>query len=167
MRQHILNSVLETTSRSPSPTHEPTHVEEQATLRKETISAFHTAVSDGFRSENSEEEEEEEGFLVPREKTKDEVEKEMEEYKEFLQREVGEDIGELVTVGDEIESDSRKQDGSDEKGNHTGKVKERKGEKRKEKKKEKKSKSGKSKEEEDHEFLMKSVLSSHLFSFLH
>jgi protein KRI1 len=57
-------------------------------LRNETISAFHTAVLDG----------DEEDLLVPREKTKDEMEREEEDYKEWLQREVGEDLRELVTV---------------------------------------------------------------------
>ena len=98
MRQHMLNSQLNPTSRSPSPDPDqlPTHVEEQIKLRKETISAFHTAVGGGGADE--EDGDEDDGFLVPREKTKDELEQEEEEYREFLAREVGEDIGGLVTV---------------------------------------------------------------------
>ncbi|KLO11074.1 Krr1-domain-containing protein [Schizopora paradoxa] len=94
MRQHILNSTLNPNSRSPSPVPAlPTHVEEQAALRKETISAFHTAVSGP-----EDEEDDEDDLLIPREKTKDEIEHEEEEYREFLAREVGEDISKLVTV---------------------------------------------------------------------
>lgn len=46
-----------------------------------------------------------EDFLVPREKTKDEIEQEEEEYRVFLQREVGPnvDIKELITVDDHVE----------------------------------------------------------------
>lgn len=106
MRQHVLKSQLEATSRSPSPTlQEPTHVEEQAALRKETITAFHTAVASekdaSVNGGNGDDDGDDvDDFLIPREKTKDEMEQEQEEYREFLAREVGEDIGELVTVED-------------------------------------------------------------------
>ena len=55
MRQHILQSQLNNTSRSPSPDPEPTHVQEQAALRKETISAFHEAVKTKSDGEDGEE----------------------------------------------------------------------------------------------------------------
>lgn len=81
--------MLESSSRSPSPDHAlPTHVENQEAIRTETISAFQHAV----------EEHDEEDFLVLREKTKDELEREEEEYREFLKREVGENINGLITV---------------------------------------------------------------------
>jgi len=137
MKSHILNSILETTSRSPSPEREPpslTHYQEQAALRSETISAFHHAVT----------EDDEDDLLVAREKAKDELEKEEEEYAEFLRREVGQDLGSLVEVEkveggeDEVEEESVEEDQP--------------------KKKEKKKAKGKAKQEEDHEFLMKYVL---------
>ncbi|THG93774.1 hypothetical protein EW026_g7557, partial [Hermanssonia centrifuga] len=89
-RQHALASALNPTSRSPSP--EPlTHIEEQKALRNETITAFHTAVDI---------EDDEDDLLVPREKTKDELERQDEEYRDFLQREVGEDLSTLITIED-------------------------------------------------------------------
>ncbi|EJD08084.1 uncharacterized protein FOMMEDRAFT_116527 [Fomitiporia mediterranea MF3/22] len=146
LRQHILNSNLKTTSRSPSPVPDgPTHAEEQATLRKETITVFHTAVPDDVASED------EDDILIPREKTKDEIEQEQEEYRSFLAREVGEDIGGLVTVEstgpaledgeEEKERDSKQEENSEKK-----------------KKKKRKGKDKKSKEEADHEFLMNYIL---------
>ncbi|CCM05885.1 uncharacterized protein FIBRA_08122 [Fibroporia radiculosa] len=87
MRQHALASALNPESRSPSP--EPlTHVEEQAALRRETIAAFHTAIA----------EDDDDTLLVPRERTKDELEREEEEYRAFLEREVGEELKEIVTL---------------------------------------------------------------------
>ncbi|TFK50846.1 hypothetical protein OE88DRAFT_1712769 [Heliocybe sulcata] len=128
IRKQALDSVLNPTSRSPS-LDPPTHVQEQKALRDETISAFHQGLK---------EEDDEDDLLVPREKTKDEIEEEEEEYREFLQREVG-DIRQLVT----IESEDRVVDGADE---------DEKEHKKKKNKKNKKSKQGK--EEEDQEFLM-------------
>ena len=120
-------------SRSPSP--EPlTHVKEQEALRDETIAAFHGAVSG--------DDDDEEDLLVPREKTKDDLEKDEEEYQEFLKREVGEDIGHLITIEDD--SPVKVQEEDEEEG-------------RKEKKSKKKSKGKGKKEEADHEFLMKCV----------
>jgi protein KRI1 len=136
MKDMVLDSLINThpTSRSPSP--EPlTHHQEQAALRKETISAFHTAVSD----------DEEDDILVPREKTKDELQREEEEYAEFLRREVGEDLGQLVDV-----EPSAVLEGVQEP------------EKESKKRKSKEGKSNKSKEEQDHEFLMKYALSPSL-----
>lgn len=52
----------------------------------------------------SSEDEDDDDFLVPREKTKDEIVREEEEYREFLQREIGPnvDIRELITVEDDV-----------------------------------------------------------------
>lgn len=143
LRQQAIDSVLNPRgSRSPSP--QPlTHVEEQRALRSETISAFHHAAA-------AREDEDEDELLVPREKTKDELEREEEEYRAFLEREVGQDLKTLVT----IEGDSVKVGDGD--GIEEGKKK-KKG--KKERIKEKEASQGqaprKSKEEEDHEFLMK------------
>lgn len=149
MRQHALQSVLNPTSRSPSP--EPlTHVKEQEALRSETIAAFHTAIS-------VDADEEEDDLLVPREKTKDEVEREEEEYREFLKREVGENLDELIRVEKDEPGgvlDVKEEEHEEEEG---------KGKKKKRKSKEKDGK-GKKKEEEDHEFLMKCVLKPRIHS---
>ena len=143
MRQHILESNLRARSRSRSPgPQEPTHAQEQAALRKETISAFHTAVGNG--SDN----EEEDGLLIPREKTKDEIEQEQEEYRKYLEQEVGEDIGGLVEFEAgpvSLSADERNDAGSSGEREHAPDAK----------KKRKKKKGGKTKEEKDHEFLMK------------
>ncbi|KAH9915495.1 KRI1-like family C-terminal-domain-containing protein [Fomitopsis serialis] len=141
MRQHALASALSPSSRSPSP--EPlTHVAEQAALRKETISAFHGAVS-GAKVED-----EEDDFLVPREKTKDEVEREEEEYRDFLQREVGDDLREIVTLDAGAATNGAE-----------GEVKVEEGkEKKKKKKKKEDAKGHKNKDEEDQEFLMNYIL---------
>ena len=136
IRQHALASALQdaTGSRSPSP--EPlTHVQEQSKLREETIAAFHTAVD---------EDGDEDDLLVLREKTKDELEKEEEEYRAYLQREVGEDLSGLITV--ETEGTELGADAADA----------QEGSPKKKRKKEKKEKPGKSKQDEDQEFLMKS-----------
>lgn len=99
IKQHALNSVLNpATSRSPSPA--PfTYAREQEELKKETVAVFKNAVA------ASDDEDDEDDFLVPREKTKDEIVREEEEYREFLQREIGPnvDIRELITVEDDTE----------------------------------------------------------------
>lgn len=136
-------------SRSPSP--EPlTHVQEQQALRKETISAFHTAVDGSGDADNDD-------LLVLREKTKDEQEREEEEYRAYLEREVGD----LKDIIGEADTGVQVEEGQEEEGE-------------KEKKKKKKKKKGgddkqeedstpttkktrKSKEEEDQEFLLKYV----------
>ena len=77
-------------SKTPPPEdeqHPLTHVEEQEILRRETIAAFHGAVDSQV----------EDDFLIPREKTQDEREREEEEYRVFLEREVG-DLREVVSV---------------------------------------------------------------------
>lgn len=135
IKQQNLQAALNPDSRSPSP--EPiTHVKEQAALRDETIAAFHTAVEDA---------ESDDDLLVPREKTKDELDREEEEYQEYLQREVGTDLKELIT----IEEGASAFIADDAEENKTTK-------KRKDKKGKKKD-SGKSKTETDQEFLMKCV----------
>ena len=145
MRQHALKSALEAASRSPSP--DPavlTHAAEQEALRKETISAFHTAVPEAPANESNSEDDD---FLVPRELTKDELEKQQEEYRAFLTREVGKDITDLITVEDGL--GALVDDGEEgEKGGRASSVG----------KKGKKKKKGKEKEkikESDQEFLMK------------
>lgn len=86
--------MLNTSSRSPSP--QPlTYEQEQQVLRAEVISAFHDAVK-----------EDDDDLLTSREKGKDEIEKEEEDYREFLAREVGEDIRALVDL--ETNSKDRK-----------------------------------------------------------
>ncbi|KZT64882.1 Krr1-domain-containing protein [Daedalea quercina L-15889] len=142
MRQHALASALYPSSRSPSP-ELLTHAAEQAALRKETISAFHGAVSGPQGSADDDNDD----FLVPREKTKDEIEREEEEYRQFLEREVGDDLREIVTLdtggagGGEVSGEEAKEEG-----------KEKKKTKKKEDAKAKKSK------EEDQEFLMNYIL---------
>lgn len=74
-------------SRSPSPEPELTHVQEQQRLRDETIAAFQANSDD-----------EDDDLLVPRGKTKDEAEREEDEYRAFLEREVGKDLESLITV---------------------------------------------------------------------
>lgn len=136
IRQAALEAQL-APSRSPSPG-PLTHVQEEAALRKETISAFHSAGSrDG---------DDEDDLLIPREKTKDEQEQEEEEYRVFLEREVG-DLHEVIGVPNDVlaigvESEDR----------GAGEVDERK-----RKKKIKERGSPKSKEGEDQAFLMEYV----------
>ncbi|KAG8815533.1 hypothetical protein FRC17_000675, partial [Serendipita sp. 399] len=99
IKQHALNSILNPSdSRTPSPA-PLTYAKEQELLKKETVRVFKDAVASG--AEDSDDVD----FLVPREKTKDEIEQEQEEYREFLQRELGPnvDIRELITVEDDIE----------------------------------------------------------------
>ncbi|KZT04845.1 Krr1-domain-containing protein [Laetiporus sulphureus 93-53] len=135
MRQHAIASALKPESRSSSP--EPlTHVQEQAALRQETIAAFHTAVA----------EDDDDGFLIPRDKTKDDIEREEEEYRAFLEREVGEDLKEIVTVEmTEVEVTNEEEGEKAEK-------------KKKKKKRKEEGKVQKSKREEDREFLMNYIL---------
>lgn len=80
-------------------------------------------------------------LLIPREKTKDEIEQEEEEYRQFLQREVGTDIGGLLTIDEGIERIHDENEGD-------AKVKV-------ESKRTKRTKGKKEKEQSDHEFLMK------------
>lgn len=92
MRQAALEAQLQHDSQSPEP--EPlTHAEEQRRLRDETIAAFHQDDHDNSDGDD---------LFVPREKTKDEQEKEEEEYRSFLQREVGGDLKALVAVEESL-----------------------------------------------------------------
>ncbi|KAL1719819.1 KRI1-like family C-terminal-domain-containing protein [Schizophyllum commune] len=143
MRQVALENALDRGSRTPSP--EPvTHVEEQRALRDETIAAFHTAVDSA---------DDEDDLLIPREKTKDELEREEEEYRTFLEREVGEDLSHLVSVESAAGTSAAVKADAEEEESPKKK-------KKKEKKKAEKvqDKGRKSKEEEDHEFLMNYIL---------
>jgi len=137
-------------SRSQSPENDfprpLTHVEEQEELRKETIAAFHNAIPEG----------EGDDFLVLREKTKDELEMEEEDYRAFLEREVG-NLRELV----ELDGDA--QDRLYETAVGVEAVSGGKSEEKSEHKKKKKKRGGddsgalrkKTKAEEDQDFLMK------------
>ncbi|KAJ7270108.1 hypothetical protein B0H12DRAFT_1216172 [Mycena haematopus] len=132
---NLQNALL---SRSPSPSPEVvTHAEEQRRLRDETIAAFHAA--------EPEAEDDEDDILVPREKTEDEIAREEEEYRRFLESEVG-DLRRLVGI----------------EGRGGGKKKNKKKNKEKEKEKEKKGggegTSGKSKQQEDQDFLVNYIL---------
>lgn len=62
-------------------------MQEQQRLRDETIAAFQANSDD-----------EDDDLLVPRGKTKDEAEREEDEYRAFLEREVGKDLESLITV---------------------------------------------------------------------
>jgi protein KRI1 len=96
IKQHALNAILDPDeSRTPSPAPN-TYVKDQELLKKETILAFKEAVA----SDSDDDE-----LLVSREKTRDEIEQEEEEYREFLEREVGQiaDIKELITVEEGVE----------------------------------------------------------------
>ncbi|KAK0210500.1 Krr1-domain-containing protein [Desarmillaria ectypa] len=131
LHQVVLKSTLHPTSRSPSP--ELTHAEAQRELRKETIAAFHEG--DAERDDDD--------LLVPREKNKDEWEEEEEEYRDFLQREVGDDLKELITFWDS-EDATRQPEQEDVP--------------KKLKRKSKRAADNKSKEEENQGFLMNYIL---------
>lgn len=146
MRQVALESALHATSRSPSPSPIP-HAEEQRALRSETIAAFH-----GNGADDSEEDDD---LLIPREKTKDEMEEEEEEYRDFLAREVGEDLNGLVTVEPDIIG-ARATDG-DETDKPKGKKKKQKGDS-----KDKAKATGNA--DTDQEFLMKYVFLPNLLT---
>jgi protein KRI1 len=95
IKQHALNNVLNPRSRSTSPAFPvQTYAQGQEALRSETIAVFQTSVDAGSDTDD---------LLIPREKTKDEIEQEEEEYRQFLQREVGKDIRGLVTIDEGIE----------------------------------------------------------------
>ena len=133
IKQHALNSVLNPRSRSSSPAIPvQTYAQGQEALRSETIAVFQTAVDADSDTDD---------LLIPREKTKDEIEQEEEEYRQFLQREVGTDIGELLTIEGGIE---RIHD--EDEGDARVKV---------ESKRTKRTKGKEAREQSDHEFLMK------------
>lgn len=94
-KQLNVQSLLESGARSQSPeSSRPTYVEEQAALRSEAIAAFHEAVPS---ASGAGEGEIAAGILTLREKTKDELEKEEEEYRAYLEREVG-DVKKIVQL---------------------------------------------------------------------
>lgn len=90
-------------------------------------------------------------MLVPREKTKDELQREEEEYQEFLRREVGEDLRQLIEVDqDAIGIHENAPNGE---GDGEGKKNKKKDKGKEKEKGQLKAKEGK--EKEDREFLMK------------
>ncbi len=96
-KQLNVKSLLESGARSPSPEpSRPTYVEEQAALRSETIAAFHSALPSASGA-GEDGEETAAGILTLREKNKDELEKEEEEYRAYLEREVG-DVQKIVQL---------------------------------------------------------------------
>ncbi|KAG8689744.1 hypothetical protein FRC11_000885 [Ceratobasidium sp. 423] len=140
IKQQNLAALLESGSQPTSPTSGPvplTHAQEQAALRDETISAFHNAVQ----------EEGDDDLLTLREGVKDEAEQREEEYREFLQREVGEDISQLLWV--EKGDVKVKEDSKPVADNQVDKKEE--GKRKKGKRKERK-------QETDEEFLMNYIL---------
>ncbi|PFH51649.1 hypothetical protein AMATHDRAFT_74825 [Amanita thiersii Skay4041] len=148
-RQVVLDAALHTGSRSPSPElRKPTHVEQQKALRDETIAAFHHALTDA--SEDSDDSGG--GVLIPREKTKDELEKEEEDYRAFLENELGSDLEDLITVEtfepDAAELQTRNSRNPEADGSTRGKSQQHKS------RGPKKS----TKEQEDQEFLMNYIL---------
>ncbi|KAF8608341.1 Krr1-domain-containing protein [Ceratobasidium sp. AG-I] len=143
IKQQNLAALLDDSSPSTSSVPAPlTHAQEQAALRDETISAFHSAVKG---------EDDEDGLLTLREGVRDEGELREEEYKEFLQREVGEDLSGLMWVEEanvKVEDENGKeQGGSSIATNGKGKSESKKKGTRKERK-----------EETDQEFLMNYIL---------
>jgi protein KRI1 len=90
---------------------------------------------------------------VPREKTKDELQREEEEYQEFLRREVGEDLHQLIEVDQDIIGIHENAPSGE--GDGEGKKKKKPKDKGKEKEKGRLKTEGK--EKEDQEFLMKFV----------
>ncbi|KAF9777857.1 KRI1-like family C-terminal-domain-containing protein [Thelephora terrestris] len=150
LRQEKLAAELAFTSRSPSPDPDApkplTHVQEEKKLREETVAAFHTAVSGDASDEDD--------LLVPREKTKDELEREEQEYHEFLRREVGEDLRQLIEVDRDVigvHEDAPSGQGDSESKKKKTKDKGKKKEKGRPEAQEKK-------EKEDQEFLMNYIL---------
>lgn len=153
LRQVALEAQLNP-SRSPSP--EPlTHVQEQYALRKETISAFHTITQEGEGDDD---------FLVPREKTKDEQELEEEEYRAYLEREVG-DLENIIGGNDDTPpleaEDEREENDNEEDVQRRKKRKKKNNAKDQSGETEKPKGKRKSKEEEDQQFLMKYVFLAH------
>lgn len=155
LRQVNMEAMLNS-SRSASPENEVeplTHVEEQDALRKETIAAFHGAIAQIGDDD----------ILIPREKTKDEREREEEEYRAFLEREVG-NLKELVTLdvdGDVDEDEVKHEEEEVAEADGEGASSEKK-KKKKKKKSNKTPEAGteptkKSKAEQDQDFLLKYV----------
>lgn len=86
-----------------------THVQEERALRDEVTKAFHTAIG-------GDDEDEDEGFLVKREKTDMERDEEKEAYRQFLLANGGgeQQVRELLGLGDEDDGkDEVSDDGED------------------------------------------------------
>lgn len=152
IRQAALAAALEdgeAPSRSPSPP-PLTHVEEQSILQSEMRAVFHSAVDSLNKGDDVEDD-----LLIPRSRTRDEVEQEEEEYKAFLEREVGEELRELITgdVGNTTDRDQEIASSKEDQVDKKDRMK-RKKEKLDAKGDKESKKSKKSKEDEDHEFLL-------------
>ncbi|KAI0067594.1 hypothetical protein BV25DRAFT_1818972 [Artomyces pyxidatus] len=144
---HRLATVLDS-SASPDDEDEDapavTHAEEQERLRVETIAAFHASAETG--NEKTEEEDAEGDLFTLRDKTQDELALEEEEYRRYLEREVGQLDGLIEVETEGVEGEVKREEGDSI-------VKEKK----------KKGKKGKSKakdeiKETDQEFLMNYIL---------
>lgn len=172
---HRLATMLEG-SRSPSPFDDAdssvpkplTHAEEQERLRAETISAFHTDPTSEKPEDSEDEDEGEGGLFTLREKTEDEVKREEEEYRKYLERELREGgvdglegLRGLVEV-EETEGGVKREEGEENEGGE-GEEKKRKGKKERKEEKEKKTREKgqgrEDKKESDQEFLVKYVYS--------
>ncbi|GLB37339.1 putative KRI1-like family protein [Lyophyllum shimeji] len=148
IRQVALQSALDPESRSPSPEPLP-HVEEQRVLRDETIAAFHNAVEGDADGDD---------LLIPREKTRDEQELEEEEYRAFLEREVG-DLQGLVTADvEKVDADAEVAEASQVVDGGAGKQGKEKKKKARDGEASKETVSSKSRQEADQEFLMNYIL---------
>ncbi|KAG9312147.1 KRI1-like family-domain-containing protein [Chiua virens] len=147
-------------SRSASPEPRPlTHTEEQALLRSETRDAFRDAVDAEGQGNDDD-------LLIPRSRTRDEVELEEEEYKTFLEKEVGEDLRNFITVDaidaigvadvETVEDGDKKQVGKKKKGKKEREKEKQTNQEKVEMRGKKAQKKGdtKLKEEADQEFLI-------------
>ncbi|KIK82657.1 hypothetical protein PAXRUDRAFT_832162 [Paxillus rubicundulus Ve08.2h10] len=171
IREAALASALaETASRSPSPEPRLTHAEEQCLLKSEVRTAFHGTVD-----VQTEGDDDGDDLFIPRSRTRDEIELEEKDYKAFLEREVGEDLRDLVAVnadagagglgegqdatksgeGDKLERSKKKKKGKKEREIEMEDMKEREEGKSKQVKKKD---NQKSKEEADQEFLLQYIL---------
>ncbi|THH18677.1 hypothetical protein EW146_g2348 [Bondarzewia mesenterica] len=141
---HRLATVLASShSVSPEPSDRPlTHVEEQSQLRAEAIAAFH-----GSEPKGNDEDDEEGGLFTLREKTQDEIAQEEEEYRKYLEREVGDLKGlvEVEKVEVEVEAGHENTDDKADK-------------KKKKKNGDAEEKEKKSREDQDQEFLLNYIL---------
>lgn len=154
MKQMNVENALRATSKSRSPSPEPlTYVQEQSLLRSETIAAFH----DGDQGADGEEDD----LLVLREKTQDELDREEQEYREFLEREAGGDLKELISIE---EGGVRVDDNESEDGFQPKKKKKKK--KKKRGVQDAETEKPKTKDEENQEFLLKYVCYSPGYSLL-
>ncbi|KAJ9118179.1 hypothetical protein QFC22_004083 [Naganishia vaughanmartiniae] len=90
-----------------------THVQEERALREEVTKAFHTAIGD----DEVEQEDDDDGFLVKRDRTDTEQDAEKEEYRRFLLANGGgeDEVRKLLGLGgDEDESEAEQEDIADD-----------------------------------------------------